>query len=81
MIYEIDDTNKVKDIFDGWHETLIYSCLQKVMGKIYVTDLDNPRSAFTTYSDLSNRFNDFHSFNHDFCCGTSNYFLPSFFSN
>lgn len=46
MIYEIDDTNKVKDIFDGWHETFIYSCLQKVMGRIYVTDLDNPRSAF-----------------------------------
>lgn len=46
MIYEIEDTNKVKDLFEGWQETLIYSCLQKVMGKIYVTDLENPKSAF-----------------------------------
>ena len=45
MIYEIQDTNKVKHLFEGWKETLIYSCLQKVMGKIYVTDLDNPDSA------------------------------------
>ena len=46
MIYEINDTSKVKSLFDGWEETLIYSCLQKVMGKIYVTDLENPKSAF-----------------------------------
>lgn len=46
MIYELDDTSKVQSIFDGWEETLIYSCLQKVMGKIYVTNLENPDSAF-----------------------------------
>lgn len=46
MIYEIDDTSKVKALFEGWEETLIYSCLQQVMGKIYVTDLENPKSAF-----------------------------------
>lgn len=46
MIYELDDTSKAKHIFEGWDETLIYSCLQKVMGKIYVTDKDNPKSAF-----------------------------------
>ena len=46
MIYEIDDTSKVKALFEGWKETLIYSCLQQVMGKIYVTDLENPKSAF-----------------------------------
>lgn len=46
MIYEIEDTSKVKSLFDGWKETLIYSCLQKVMGKIFVTDLENPKSAF-----------------------------------
>ena len=46
MIFELDDTSKVKHIFDGWNETLIYSCIQKVMGKIYVTDIDNPKSAF-----------------------------------
>lgn len=46
MIYELNDTNKVMNLFEGWEETLIYSCLQKVMGKIYVTDLENPKSAF-----------------------------------
>lgn len=46
LVYEIKDTSKVKEIFKGWQETLIYSCLQNVMGKIYVTDLKNPKSAF-----------------------------------
>lgn len=46
MIYELDDTSKVKHLFDKWNETLIYSCLQKVMGNIYVTELENPESAF-----------------------------------
>lgn len=46
MVVELDDTSKVKDLFAGWQETLIYSCVQKVMGKIYVTDPDEPVSAF-----------------------------------
>ena len=46
MIYELEDTSKVEHLFAGWQETLIYSCLQKVMGKIYVTDLENPKSAY-----------------------------------
>ena len=46
MIYEIEDTSKVKELYDGWQETLIFSCLQNVMGKIYVTDLEQPKSAF-----------------------------------
>lgn len=45
MKYELQDTSKVKHLFDGWEETLIYSCLQGVMGKVYVTDRENPRSA------------------------------------
>ena len=46
MVIELDDTSKVKELFAGWQETLIYSCLQKVMGRIYVTDPDEPVSAF-----------------------------------
>jgi len=46
MVYELDDTSKVKKLFDGWNETLICSCVQKVMGKIYVIDIENPKSAF-----------------------------------
>ncbi len=45
MIYELTDTSKAAGLFDGWQETLIYSCLQKVMGKIYVTDPECPKSA------------------------------------
>lgn len=45
MIYELKDTSKAEALFAGWQETLIYSCLQKVMGKIYVTDICFPKSA------------------------------------
>ena len=45
MIYVLEDTDKVKKLFEGWEETLVYSCLQKVMGKVFVTDLENPKSA------------------------------------
>ena len=45
MVYELADTAKVTTLFEGWSETLIWSCLQKVMGKIYVTDLEKPQSA------------------------------------
>ena len=46
MVVELNETSKVKELFDGWKETQIYSCLQKVMGRIFVTDLENPTSAF-----------------------------------
>ena len=45
MVYELADTEKATALFEGWSETLIWSCLQKVMGKIYVTDLEKPKSA------------------------------------
>lgn len=32
-------------LFAGWEETLVYSCLQQVMGKIYVTDIQSPKAA------------------------------------
>ena len=44
MIFELDDVSKVKALFEGWEETLVYSCLQKVMGKVFVTDEDEPKS-------------------------------------
>ena len=48
MIHELTDTQKVKHLFEGWNETMIYSCLQKVMGKILVTNPDSPVSAMAT---------------------------------
>lgn len=44
-LLELIDTSKVEKLFEGWDETLIWSCLQKVMGKIFVINLDNPKSA------------------------------------
>lgn len=34
MIYEISDTSNVLALFEKWEETLIWSCLQGIMGKI-----------------------------------------------
>ena len=46
MVFELENTEKVIDLFAGWKDTIITSCIQKIMGKIYVTDRENPRSAF-----------------------------------
>lgn len=45
MVYELTDTTKAEPIFAGWEETLIYSCIQQIMGKVYVTDVNQPASA------------------------------------
>ena len=45
MIFELEDTSKAEALFEGWEETLIYSCLEKVMGKVFVTDKESPASA------------------------------------
>ena len=61
MVYELADTAKVTALFEGWSETLIWSCLQKVMGKVYVTDLEKPQSAlavvgcFAFYAGVSDK--------------------------
>ena len=61
MIYELKDTKKAEKIFDGWQETMIDSCIQQVMGKIFVTDLKHPKSAcaflgcFAFYSGVPDR--------------------------
>ena len=46
MLCELEDASKVKELFAGWNETLIFSCLQKIMGKVYVSDLEQPKSAY-----------------------------------
>ena len=45
MVFELNDTSKAERIFEGWQETMIASCLQGVMGKVFVTDPENPVSA------------------------------------
>ena len=46
MITILRDPRKAGRLFEGWNETLITSCLQQVMGKIYVTDQEDPKAAF-----------------------------------
>lgn len=45
MICEISRTEKAAPLFAGWEETMIASCLQGVMGKIYGNCEENPVSA------------------------------------
>lgn len=45
MVFELNDPTRAAGLFAGWEETLIYSCLQGVMGKILVTDERSPMSA------------------------------------
>ncbi len=50
MIYELEDTSKVEKLFEGAEDSMIRSCLEKVMGKVYVTDLVHPKSAMAFLS-------------------------------
>lgn len=52
MVYELKKTDSVKFLFEGWEETLIWSCLQGIMGKIYVTDTAAPISAMAMIGDF-----------------------------
>ncbi len=52
MIYELRRAEKAAALFEGWQETLIWSCLQGVMGRIYADDLENPASALALLGDF-----------------------------
>lgn len=53
MIYEITNTANVSSLFGDWEETLIWSCLQGIMGKIYADDLNNPTSAMAILGNFT----------------------------
>lgn len=38
MIRKVTDTTQIKPLFEGWEETMIWSCLQGVMGDLYADD-------------------------------------------
>lgn len=52
MIQELRETEKAAPLFAGWQETMIWSCLQGVMGKIYVTSQEDPISAMAVLGDF-----------------------------
>lgn len=45
MVEQLYDTKKAEILFDDWQETMVWSCLQNIMGNIYVTDQQDPKSA------------------------------------
>lgn len=53
MIYEIINTDKVSTLFGNWDETLIWSCLQGIMGKIYGNSSDNPTAVMSLLGDFA----------------------------
>lgn len=52
MIYELADTSLVIKLFGDWPETMIYSCVQKVMGKLYAVDQHSPESVRAEIGDF-----------------------------
>lgn len=53
MVYEITNTNNVSALFGNWEETLIWSCLQGIMGKVYADDLNTPTAAMAIIGDFT----------------------------
>lgn len=52
MIYKLKDTKKAEELFANWQETIIWSCLQKIMGEIYVDNLEKPQSVMAILGDF-----------------------------
>lgn len=52
MVVKINDTKKVEPLFGEWQETLIWSCLQKVMGEVYADSVKHPKSSMALLGDF-----------------------------
>lgn len=52
MICNIVDCSKVWPLFGDWQETLIWSCLQGVMGTVYGNHWDHPTAAMAVIGDF-----------------------------
>ena len=52
MIYEMEEKHRTAALFGDWEETMIQSCLEGVMGHVYVDDKYNPVSAMAILGDF-----------------------------
>lgn len=52
MIYEVANNKRAEELFAGWDESIIWSCLQGVMGHIYAENKDAPASAMAILGDF-----------------------------
>ncbi|MEE0420318.1 MAG: GNAT family N-acetyltransferase [Lachnospiraceae bacterium] len=51
-VFRLENTEKAKMLFEGWQETIIWSCLQNVMGTVYGDDSREPQSAAAYLGDF-----------------------------
>ena len=51
-IYHINDVSCLKQLFNNWQETMIWSCLQGVMGNAWADDISKPKSAQIVIADF-----------------------------
>lgn len=51
-IYQVKNRDLVKDLFHGWEEALIWSCLQGTMGHIYADEATEPTAAMAILGDF-----------------------------
>lgn len=47
-----DKTPAIEGLFSGWEETIIWSCLQGVMGRVYANDKSAPTAAAALLGDF-----------------------------
>ena len=52
MIYELKETGRASALFAGWQDSVVWSALQGVMGKIYVDSLEKPESGVVMLGDF-----------------------------
>lgn len=52
MISRVKDMEAAGRLFAGWQESLIWSCLQEVMGAVYADYEQHPRSAMAVLGDF-----------------------------
>lgn len=53
MIQKIMDSRTVASLFEGWEESVIWSCLQGVMGDLYADDREHPTCAMAILGDFA----------------------------
>ena len=53
MIFSLTQPARAAELFLGWEETLIWSCLQTVMGELYGDDPCRPHSVMAHLGDFS----------------------------
>lgn len=52
MVCELKQPEEAAFLFEGWEDTMIWSCLQGVMGRVYGNSADKPVSAMAWLGDF-----------------------------